>query len=146
MDKVNFYMGRPVVKIDSDRTVLDTVKLMREIEVGAILIRENDEIVGIFTESDLLRKVVAEGKSADSIKVSEVMSKPLVSVDAEDKMFKAFTEMHQHHFRHLGVTEDKKVVGVLSIKDIAKYYVNKVTKQKGGVAKEDPSKKEVDSE
>lgn len=143
---MDFYMGRPVIKISSDKTVLETVKLMREIEVGAILVKENEEITGIFTETDLLRKVVAEEKPADSIKVSEVMSTPLVSIDVEEKMFKAFTEMHQNNIRHLTVTEDKKIVGVLSIKDIAKYYVTKVNKQKGGGAKEDTSKNEVDKE
>ena len=143
MDGVKGYMSEPSVIIDAESSVLDTVKLMKESKVGAILVTENGEITGIFTETDLLRKVAADEKSMGDIKVSSVMSKPLVSIDVEAKMLKAFYEMQQRNIRHLTVTEDEIVVGILSIKDIANFYIGKFGQKAGKVPKENPSKDEA---
>ncbi|KMP11072.1 hypothetical protein UR09_04395 [Candidatus Nitromaritima sp. SCGC AAA799-A02] len=129
MDDVRVYMSDPSITIDFQSTVLDTVKLMRDNHVGSILVTENGEITGIFTETDLLRKVAAEGHALESIKLGSVMSKPLVSIDADSSMVAAFLMMQQRNIRHLGVRENKKTVGVISIKDIANYYVNKFNKK-----------------
>ncbi len=125
MDKVKVYMSDPSVVIDAGCSVLETVKLMKESKVGAILVTEKGEITGIFTETDLLRNVAAEEKSMAEIKISTVMTKPLVSVDAESNMLNAFYEMQKRNIRHLTIKEGKSVVGVLSIKDIANYYIGK---------------------
>lgn len=144
MDEVKGYMSDPSVTIDAESSVLDTVKLMRDNKVGAILVTENSEITSIFTETDLLRKVAADEKPMDSIKVSSVMSKPLVSIDAEAKMLKAFYEMQQRNIRHLTVTEGGKVVGILSIKDIANFYIGKFGQKAGKVSKENSPKDGAD--
>jgi len=146
MDMVKGYMSEPSVIIDAESSVLATVKLMKENKVGSILVTENGEITGIFTETDLLRKVAADEKSMSSIKVSSVMSKPLVSIDVEAKMIKAFYEMQQRNIRHLTVTEGGIVVGILSIKDIANFYIGKFGQKAGKVSKENPSKDGADSE
>lgn len=140
MDEVKAYMSDPSVTIDAESSVLETVKLMREHKVGAILVKEKDVMTGIFTETDLLRKVAADAKPMDGIKVSSVMSKPLISIDAEAKMLKAFFEMQQRNIRHLTVTEGGIVVGILSIKDIANFYIGKFGQTAGKVSKEDSSK------
>lgn len=144
MDEVKVYMSDPSVTIGGESSVLDTVKLMRENKVGAILVTEKGEITGIFTETDLLRKVSADEKPMGSTKISSVMSKPLVSIDAEEKMLKAFHEMQQRNIRHLTITEGETVVGILSIKDIANYYIGKFANKKEALVKEDSSKAEAD--
>ncbi len=125
MNEVKIYMSDPSLTTDSEATVLETVKLMRDHKVGSILIMENERSIGIFTETDLLRKVVAEEKDLGNVKISAVMSTPVITIDPEASLVKAFMIMQQKRVRHLVVTEKTKTVGVISIKDIANYYVNK---------------------
>ena len=129
MDDVKTYMSDPSVHIDSEATVMATVKLMRDNMVGSILITKGTAYVGIFTETDLLRKVAAESKPMDQIKISTVMSAPLLTVDCDASMVQAFALMQRKNIRHLAVTRKDDIVGILSIKDIANYYVNKFTKK-----------------
>lgn len=125
MDAVKFYMDESIISVDSQATILETVKIMKKKKIGSVLITEKEKIVGIFTETDLLRKVIAEEKSPKEILVSSVMSKPLTSIDCEMSMVAAFLKMQQGNIRHLAITEKKKIIGIISIKDIANYYVNK---------------------
>ncbi len=125
MDAVKFYMDESIISVDSQTTILETVKLMRDKAIGSVLVSEKEEIKGIFTETDLLRKVIAEESSPKEILVSSVMSQPLMTIDCEMSMVAAFLKMQQSNIRHLGITEKKKIIGVISIKDIANYYVNK---------------------
>ena len=69
MDAVKFFMSEPTVRINSQASVLETVKKMRDDQVGSILITNDDEFVGIFTETDLLRKVAAEKRPMENIRV-----------------------------------------------------------------------------
>jgi signal-transduction protein with cAMP-binding, CBS, and nucleotidyltransferase domain len=125
MDAIKFYMDESIVSVDSQTTVLETVKLMREKKIGSVLITEKEETIGIFTETDLLRKVIAEESSPKEVLISSVMSKPLMTIDCEMTMVAGFLKMQQSNIRHLGITEKGKIIGVISIKDIANYYVNK---------------------
>ncbi|PIR00122.1 MAG: histidine kinase [Nitrospinae bacterium CG11_big_fil_rev_8_21_14_0_20_45_15] len=129
MDEVKMYMSEASVTIEAKGSVWDTVKLMKENAVGAILITEDDKFIGIFTETDLLRKVVAEEKSLANTKIGSVMCHPLISIDAKSNMLRAFYVMQQRNIRHLTVTENGKVIGILSIKDIANYYIGKFGKK-----------------
>jgi len=142
MDEVKMYMSEASVTIEARSSVQDTVKLMKENSVGAMLITEDDKIIGIFTETDLLRKVVADGKSLTNTKIGSVMCYPLISIDAKSNMLRAFYVMQQRNLRHLTVTENENVVGILSIKDIANYYIGKFGKKVDKVdrAKEDKDK------
>ncbi len=143
MDDVKAYMSEPSITADVESSVLSAVKLMKENSVGASLITEKGEIVGIFTETDLLRKVAADEKPMAKIKLSSVMSKPLVSVDAHANMLKAFYVMQQHNIRHLTVTENGTVIGLISIKDIANFYIGKFGKK---VDKTNKAKKPEDDD
>lgn len=125
MDTIKYFMEDDIVSVDTDATVHDTVQLMNEKRIGAVLVSEGDDYKGIFTETDLLRKVIAPGTSPADVKVQAVMSAPLQMIDCESTMVAAFIIMQQKNIRHLAVTQKKKVIGILSIKDIANYYVNK---------------------
>ena len=125
MDNVKHYMEEPFISMDGNASILDTVKTMNENKIGSILVCEKGEPVGIFTEQDLLRRVVSADLNLASQSVSKVMSHPLITIESGQNILEAFYLMHKSRVRHLVVTEDGKVVGVISIKDVANYYVNK---------------------
>jgi CBS domain-containing protein len=106
-------------------SVFDAVKRMKKHEVGAILVLDGKNYVGIFTEADLLKKVVAQNELPGSTLVSKVMTRDLLYIDSESSMVAAFLKMQTKNIRHLIVKENDDVAGVLSIKDVAKYYVHK---------------------
>ncbi len=125
MDAIKFFMDESIVSVDSHANVLETVKIMREKKIGSVLVTDKKKIIGIFTETDLLRKVIAEESSPKDVLVGNAMSKPLMTIDSEMSMVAAFLKMQQSNIRHLGITEKGKIIGVISIKDVANYYVNK---------------------
>ncbi len=130
MDQVKSFMNKPVVAVRAKTSVFDATKRMEKQKTGAILVTEGKEYVGIFTEADLLRKVVSQGEPPDITEISTVMTVDIIFIDAESSMLKAFTLMQENNIRHLVVKENDKIVGVLSIRDIATYCVNKFNKPK----------------
>jgi signal-transduction protein with cAMP-binding, CBS, and nucleotidyltransferase domain len=124
-DKVTDFINAPTIQISAQMSVFEACKRMKKYKVGSILVSEGKHTVGIFTETDLLTKVVAKNEYPDDIPVFNVMSKELVFIDSEATMVAAFLKMQIRKIRHLVVKEKEKVVGVLSIKDVAKYYVHK---------------------
>jgi signal-transduction protein with cAMP-binding, CBS, and nucleotidyltransferase domain len=124
-DKVNDFINLPLIQINARMSVFEACKRMKKHTVGSILVTEGKDFVGIFTETDLLRKVVAQNESPGSTSVAKVMTRKLFHIDAEASMVSAFLMMETKNIRHLIVKENQNITGVLSIKDIAKYYVHK---------------------
>jgi signal-transduction protein with cAMP-binding, CBS, and nucleotidyltransferase domain len=108
--------------IQATQTVADAVKLMREKKVGCVLVCEQRTIVGIFTERDLLRRVMAAGKSL-AIPMHECMTADPVTVHPKDSISCAIKRMQKGGYRHLPVVIDDKPVGILSVKRIIRYLV-----------------------
>jgi signal-transduction protein with cAMP-binding, CBS, and nucleotidyltransferase domain len=125
MDKVKDFLNPPPIYVRAGMSVFDAVKRMKKHEVGAILVIDGKDYIGIFTEADLLKKVVAQNESPGSTLVSKVMTRDLLYIDSESSMVAAFLKMQTKDIRHLIVKENDDVAGVLSIKDVAKYYVHK---------------------
>jgi CBS domain-containing protein len=125
MNEIKFYMQKDLAAVDLNSSVFSATEVMAERRIGAIFVSENEEIVGIFSETDLLRKIVSKKMDPEKIKISEVMSKPIISLDQESLMVAAFLKIQKEKIRHLGVTKQSKIVGVLSIRDVANYYVLK---------------------
>jgi signal-transduction protein with cAMP-binding, CBS, and nucleotidyltransferase domain len=124
-DKVKHFINPPAIHISAKMSVLEACKRMNKHKVGSILISEGKHFVGIFTEADLLTKVVSQNEWPDSTPVTKVMTKELLYIDSESSMVTAFLKMQTKNIRHLIVKENQDIAGVLSIKDVAKYYVNK---------------------
>ncbi len=118
-------MKKELATVDSNASVFSATELMGERRIGAIFVSENGKIVGVFSETDLARKVVSKKKDPEKVKITEVMSQPIISLDQESLMMTAFLKMQKENIRHLGVTKDGKIIGVLSIRDVANYYVVK---------------------
>ena len=106
--------------IASERTVLEATQAMAEKQIGSLLILERGDMVGIVTETDMVRKVIAARLPASSTPVGAVMSYPLIQIDINHTVRDASRLMAEKRIRHLAVTEDHKVVGLLSVRDLVK--------------------------
>lgn len=122
MDDIGDYMSSPVISLDSDSTVQEAAQYMRVSNVGSLLIKDFDDFVGIVTEADLTRKVVGGGLNPETTPISRVMTQPVQSMDRFLPIEEANNYMHANKIRHLAVSEDDKIVGMLSIKDLVSYY------------------------
>jgi CBS domain-containing protein len=106
--------------IPSERTVLEAAQTMAEKRIGSLLVIEAGEMVGIVTETDVVRKVIAARLPASSTRVAAVMNSPLIQIDINCTVREASRLMAKERIRHLAVTEENKVVGLLSVRDLVK--------------------------
>jgi CBS domain-containing protein len=112
--------GRDVLEISVDASVLEAVQEMVENNVGALLVKDAGEVVGIVTERDYLRRVTLEGRTEEA-PVSEIMSSPLVIATLETTIDECMALMTDRRIRHVPVVEEGKVVGLVSIGDLVKF-------------------------
>jgi CBS domain-containing protein len=113
--------GTDVLKIEASATVFDAIKRIVELNVGSILVTEGDQVVGIMTERDYLRKVAVHGRTSHDTTVGEIMSSPLVYVTPQTTIDESMAIMTDRRIRHLPVVEDDDVVGIISIGDLVKF-------------------------
>ncbi len=121
MDELGEFMSSPVLRIDSEASVQDAAILMEAHHVGSLIIEEYGDDVGIITERDLTRKILAKAGDPEDIKVADIMA-PIQSMDRFLLIEEANRFMHDQKIRHLAVTEEDKIVGMLSVKDLVSYY------------------------
>ncbi len=112
---------RDLVTIDENSSVLDAASLMVKRDVGSVVVTRNNNRVGILTERDVLKKVVAKSLHASSVKVKEVMSSPPVSIAHDRPLREAVDLMNMKHVRRMLVTEEGKIVGIVTLRDIMAY-------------------------
>lgn len=99
-------------------TVLETVRVMVERNIGAVPVVHNGKLVGIFSERDLMRRVVAEGLDPRSTCMAEVMTDSPLTVNTQEEVQECMAVMRRHGFRHLPVCHDGQLVGIVSLRDI----------------------------
>lgn len=107
-----------MVSAEVNHTVLEIAKLMVQHNIGAVPVLEDRQLVGIFSERDLMSRVVAEGKDAARTKVSEVMTGDPLTIAPNDNLETCMTLMKRHGFRHLPVCNGRELKGVISLRDI----------------------------
>ncbi|GJL79292.1 MAG: hypothetical protein NPINA01_22810 [Nitrospinaceae bacterium] len=122
MDQVRFYMEEAVLNVKPSTTVTDAAKYMTENRVGALFVNDDKKCLGIITDVDFTHKVIAKDRDPKTTPVADVFTHPLITLDCEETMLDAFKTMRKNNIRHLGITENKKLVGIISIKDFANYY------------------------
>ncbi len=110
--------GRDVVTVTASHSVMEAVKLMSEHRIGAVVVLEKGNVVGIFSERDLLNRVVAQKRSLGETHIGEVMSTPVAYVSPETEISECRTAMIQKRIRHLPVLDNGKLTGVISIGDV----------------------------
>ena len=113
--------GRDVIRIASDATVFDAVKLMVERNVGALLVTDGDEITGIFTERDYLRRIAVEGRRSRDTLVRDVMSAPVIVIPVDTSVEEGMAMMSERRIRHLPVVDEGAVAGMISIGDLVRH-------------------------
>jgi CBS domain-containing protein len=122
MDTVDAYMSSPVLTAKADAFAYDAVLEMFEHNVGALLVKKNEEYVGVFSKTDWIHKVLKWEGDPVSIKVSSIMTAPIISVEKDEPLAKASLLMERNRIRHVAVTDNEKIVGILSVKDLERYY------------------------
>ena len=105
-------------------TVLETVRVMVERNIGAVPVIHAGELVGIFSERDLMRRVVAEGRDPRATCLAEVMTEDPLSVGTTEDLETCMALMRRHGFRHLPVCHEGQLVGMVSLRDILLHDLN----------------------
>jgi IMP dehydrogenase len=115
--------GGTVLTIKSSASVLEAIGIMSQANVGALVIQDDDQPCGIFTERDYLRKIALKGRSSSNTLLREVMSAPLITVSTADSSEAAMEIMTTCRCRHLIVTESDRMVGIVSLGDLVKHML-----------------------
>jgi CBS domain-containing protein len=116
--------GSDIWSTASDTLVFDALKVMAEKNVGALLVMEGNQLIGIFSERDYARKVVLKGESSHNITIRNVMTSGVISVTPDQSIEDCMALMTGKHIRHLPVLENSKLVGMISIGDVVKAIIS----------------------
>jgi len=114
----DFLKGRELYHVRPDLTITDAARYMAEHNVGAVCVLDKDRLVGILSERDLMKRVLAAQRNPATTKVSDVMTAKPVVMDIQDNWEKCGKVMKQAGIRHLPVVEGDRLIGVISLRDI----------------------------
>jgi CBS domain-containing protein len=109
---------RRVYSIDADKTVLEAARFMMEHNIGALPVLRNGELVGMFSERDIMNRVVAVGRMPGQTRVGEVMTANPRSVSVDETVENCLFLMREFGFRHLPIVEGKQLKGLISVRDV----------------------------
>lgn len=115
--------GSAVYSTTPDAIVYDALAMMVAKNVSALLVMENEQLVGIFSERDYARKVVLKGKTSKQIRIGEIMTVELITVTPDSSIDTCMRLMTSRFIRHLPVLDNKRLVGVISIGDVVKHII-----------------------
>jgi len=118
---ISDFMAQDVATISADVTLFEAVRFMQEKHISSLLVKEGDDITGIFTERDLLSKIT-KPDGLDKIKLKDVMTTGLKTVDCAEPYIKVIELMKQHNIRHLPVVKDGGIIGMVSLRDLLKRH------------------------
>jgi len=116
--------GNNVWSIESDKQVLDALKLMADKDVGALLVYKEKNVVGIISERDYARKVVLKGKHTETTLVSDIMTTEVLCTSLDNSIEECMALMTDKKVRHLPVVDDEKIVGLISIGDVVNAIIS----------------------
>ena len=119
--KVEDAMVKEVMTIDENSTIKEAAEIMNKFEIGCLIAVRKGKAMGIITERDLLKRVVAEARDAKKTKVKDIMSSPLVVVEPKMDLEEAVRLMFQMKIKKLPVVNEKRLVGLVTLTDIARF-------------------------
>ncbi|MGI8597620.1 MAG: CBS domain-containing protein [Chitinophagaceae bacterium] len=112
-----------IISITPDTIVYNALELMVTKNVSALLVLEDEKLVGIFTERDYARKVILKGKNSRDTRIGEIMTEDLITVSPDSMIDECMQLMTSRFIRHLPVLEENKLIGIISIGDVVKFII-----------------------
>lgn len=126
MSDIGDYMTEKPISLPVDATVEEAAQAMQLHNIGSLFIKDGEEFVGIVTQTDFSQKIVSKGLETETTPVSEIMTSPMFTMDRYSTIEEANAFMRKHKIGHLGVTDDDKIVGILSISNLLNYFTQRV--------------------
>jgi CBS domain-containing protein len=123
MSKVGDFMSTTLYSVGPDELANQAVEKMYANKIGALLVKEGEEYAGMFTKTDWMLLVLRGECDPKTIKVSSLMTKLEHTIDQEKTIAEVCALMEKNHVRHIPVTKENKIVGMFSVKDLEKYYL-----------------------
>jgi CBS domain-containing protein len=112
------------ITVERDTDAQTAARIMRDRSIGSLFITNGKEIIGILTDTDMVRRVVAAGADTQKTTVEQIMSAPILMIEGSKTLLDANDLMARTHIRHLGVSEDGKLVGLISVRDLVLFLTN----------------------
>ena len=116
--------GHDVLSIPPDTMVYGAILKMAKYEIGALLVMDNENIVGVISERDYARKIILQGRSSKTTKVSEIMTSKVVYAEPDNSIEHCMSLMTQKHIRHLPILRESTIEGLVSIGDLVKEVIS----------------------
>lgn len=117
-------MSQDVKSISPDASLAEAAKMMRERRVGVLLVGREGAFDGVVSETDLVRRAIADGLNTAETAVKAVMSSPVITIEIDRSAHDASDLMAEKNIRHLAVTQDGLIVGIISVRDLLRYFKN----------------------
>jgi CBS domain-containing protein len=117
-------MSRNLRTVGHAATLAEAARLMREAKVGALFVVDQEAYVGVVSETDLVRKAMAQGLDPAQSLVRAIMSSPVISIEIDRSIHEASDLMADKGIRHLAVTQDGQIVGMISVRGLLRYFKN----------------------
>ena len=111
-------MTKPIITVDKDGSVNEAAKTMSEKRIGCIVVTDAGTPVGIATERDILQRVVVEGLDVSKVKMKDIMSEPLITINGNMPIINAIRMMQKNNVRHLPIIEKGELVGIVTQRDL----------------------------
>ncbi len=112
------------VSIERDTDAQTAARIMRDRGIGSLFVTNGKDIIGILTDTDMVRRVVATGVDTHTTTAEQIMSAPIMTIEEDKTVLDANDLMAKTHIRHLGVTQGGKLVGMISVRDIVVFLTN----------------------
>ncbi len=116
--------GHKIWSVSPATTAYEALEVMADKNIGALLVFENEHLVGIFSERDYARKVILKGKASKDTPVSEMMTRQLFYVKPENTLTECMALMTSKHIRHLPVFDNNRIAGIITLGDVVKEIVS----------------------
>jgi CBS domain-containing protein len=113
---------RDLKSITADASVREAARRMRDARIGSLFVDKAGKLIGIITDTDVVRRGVAEGTDLNTMPVEKIMTSPVATIESMRSLQDAHDMMGDLNVRHLGVTENGKLVGIVSVRDLLVYY------------------------
>lgn len=118
------FKGRDIISIDPYRTVYEAIEILAARQIGALLVIENGNLVGLISERDYARKVILKGKSSKDTLIRDVMTRELICVKPEMSVDESMALMTEKRIRHLPVMDNDTLIGIVTIGDAVRQIIS----------------------